>query len=182
MSSDAAQGLLSAYTFLVPIDSPWIISIRSIDVLSCNLALVLCLLLWKSETLQKLSWNMIKNSHEEDIQHDNYTKTYYANSYIKKCFYRTCIICQNLQMQLIKGPTKLKQSSQPWPEHKNHYSQSVQYVSCPNIHFHIRSMTQNPFFGLPNPKLRHILEWVFFLTWNMYMCMCHNAYFWKSKY
>jgi hypothetical protein len=40
-------------------------------------------------------------------------------------FYRTCIICQNLQMQLIKGPTKLIQSSQPWPEHKNHYSQCV---------------------------------------------------------
>jgi hypothetical protein len=33
-------------------------------------------------------------------------------------FYRTCIIRQNLQMQLIKGPTKLIQSSQPWPERK----------------------------------------------------------------
>jgi len=45
MSSDAVQELLSAYTFLVPIDSPRIISIRSIDVLSSTLALVLCLLL-----------------------------------------------------------------------------------------------------------------------------------------
>ncbi len=51
-------------------------------------------------------------------------------------FYRTCIICQNLEMRLIKGPTKLIQSSQPWPEHKNHCSQCVQYVSCPDIHFH----------------------------------------------
>ncbi len=66
VSSDAAQGLLSAYTFSAPMDSPRIISIRSIDVLSSNLALVLCLLLWKSDTLQKLR-NMIKASHEEDI-------------------------------------------------------------------------------------------------------------------
>ncbi len=56
-------------------------------------------------------------------------------------FYRTCIICQNLQRQLINGPTKLIQSNQPWPEHKNHDSQCVQYVSCPNIHFHIGFMT-----------------------------------------
>jgi hypothetical protein len=60
---------------------------------------------------------------------------------IEKIFYNTHIIWQNLQMQLIKGPTKLIQSSQPWLEHENHYSQCVQYVSCPNIHFHIGSMT-----------------------------------------
>jgi len=52
----------------------------------------------------------------------------------------TCIVCRKLQMHLIKAPTKPIQSNQPWPEHKNHYKQHDQYLSCPNIHFHIVSM------------------------------------------